>query len=137
MMKKDGIVRHVLIAVLLACFYVSGYLHKGVVVPTRKAVRFCKERHVIKWTIFILAIFLILLFLPLAMKQLRNSTLFAIYGILVIAYILSRFLLSYLYEEIPENDYEPYVSFVVPAMNEEKAICMTLERIYEVDYPRD
>ena len=103
----------------------------------KKARIFLKEKCIIKWMIFIFAIFLIILFLPLAMKQLHDSTLFAIYGILVIVYILSRFLLSYLYEEIPENEYEPSISFVVPAMNEEEAICMTLERIYEVDYPAD
>jgi hyaluronan synthase len=105
--------------------------------PIKKAARFYRQRNINKWIIFIFSIYFVLLFILLALRQLKSSTLFAIYGVMVVAYILSRFLLSYLYEAIPDNDYEPSVTFVIPAMNEEEAIAMTLEKIYEADYPRD
>jgi hyaluronan synthase len=105
--------------------------------PIKRAAKFFRQRNINKWIIFIFSIYLILFFLLLAIKQLQNSVLFATYGILVVIYILSRFLLSFLYDAIPDNGYEPSVTFVVPAMNEEGAIRETLEKIYEVDYPQD
>lgn len=105
--------------------------------PIKKALRLFIRKNINKWLVFIFAIYLVLIFVLVSTRQLRNSTLLATYGILVTAFILSRFLLSYFYEAIPDNDYEPSVTFVVPAMNEGDAIKMTLEKIYEVDYPRD
>jgi hyaluronan synthase len=105
--------------------------------PIIKAAKFYKQKNINKWIIFMFCIYMVLFFLLLAIKQLENSVLFATYGILVVIYILSRFLLSFLYDAIPDNGYEPSVTFVVPAMNEGEAISMTLQKIYEVDYPLD
>ncbi len=105
--------------------------------PIKKALRLFIAKNINKWALFVFAIYLVLVFMAVTTRQLKNSALLAAYGILVTAFILSRFLLSYFYEAIPDNDYEPSVTFVVPAMNEGDAIKMTLEKIYQVDYPRE
>ena len=104
--------------------------------PIARAIQLYKQKSVSRWIIFVFSIYLVMLFMLLAIKQMRYSIFFAIYGILVVVYILSRFLLSYFYEPVPENGYEPYITFIVPAMNEADAIRTTLEKIYKVDYPR-
>ncbi|OFW59900.1 MAG: hypothetical protein A2W01_11955 [Candidatus Solincola sediminis] len=94
-------------------------------------------KNINRWALFVFAIYLVLVFMAITTRQLKNSMLLATYGIIVTGYILSRFLLSYFYEAIPDNDYEPSVTFVVPAMNEGGAIKKTLEYIYQADYPRE
>lgn len=90
-----------------------------------------------KWMLFVSVIYLVLVFRFVVIDQLDSSLFFSIYGVLVIVYIISRFLFAYFYDTIPDNDYEPTVTFVVPAYNEEGVIKVTLETIYKVDYPRE
>lgn len=103
----------------------------------KKAFKLFAGKSLNKWALFILTVYVVLVFAVVATRQVWNSVLLATYGIVVVVYILSRFLFSYFYEAIPDNDYEPTVTFVVPAMNEGAAIETTLEKIFEVDYPRE
>jgi hyaluronan synthase len=69
-------------------------------------------------------------------SYLNKSIFFSFYSIIIICYIFSRFLLSYLHRRVPEEiGYEPTVSFVVPAKNEEDNIYETITRFSEVEYP--
>lgn len=64
---------------------------------------------------------------------------FAIYGLTVCTYILSRFFLSLFYRpgKGSEPDHEPAVAVVMPAFNEEDAIHRSVRSLLEVDYPQD
>lgn len=64
---------------------------------------------------------------------------FAIYGLTVCAYILSRFFLSLFYRpgKGRDPDYEPTVAIVMPAFNEEDAIARSIRSLLTVDYPRE
>ncbi|HNX95221.1 MAG TPA: glycosyltransferase [Holophaga sp.] len=61
---------------------------------------------------------------------------FNTYGILVSAYILSRFILAVFYRP-PEHTpgYEPTVTAMVVCKNEEKAIYKTIQGIFQANYP--
>jgi hyaluronan synthase len=105
--------------------------------PIKNAIEIIVEKSVSKWAVFFFVIYLIFIFIFIATRQLRNSVLLASYGILVTAFILSRFLLAFFYEPVPDNSFEPSVTFIVPAMNEGESIKRTLEKIYEVNYPKE
>ncbi|MEX2195521.1 MAG: glycosyltransferase [Thermoleophilaceae bacterium] len=64
---------------------------------------------------------------------------FAIYGLTVCGYILSRFLLSLFYRpgKGREAEHEPTVAVVMPAFNEEDAIARSVHSLLDVDYPHD
>ena len=63
---------------------------------------------------------------------------FALYGIAVTAYILSRFALAEKFEyEKPGQLFLPSVSVIIPAYNEEKLIGQTLKHHINSDYPSD
>src|SRR5262249_23716118 len=65
-----------------------------------------------------------------------DNLFFSVYSVIIVAYILSRFVLSYLHRPVPlATDYEPTISFVVPAKNEEDNIYETLARFARVEYP--
>jgi len=104
---------------------------------TRAAVKICKDKKISLWVVFLLIIYFIFVFKFVTINEAFNSWLFGSYGVLITVYILTRFLLSFFYEPVPDNDYEPTVTFVVPAMNEEDVIKITLEAIYKVDYPKE
>jgi hyaluronan synthase len=57
------------------------------------------------------------------------------YGLIVCAYIVSRFLLSMVYRGAPERGLEPHVAIVMPALNEEEAIGESLRSLLGADYP--
>ena len=62
---------------------------------------------------------------------------FGVYGLVVCAYILTRFLLSLFYRLPPDSGIEPTVAVVIPAYNEEAAIASTVRAILALDYPRE
>ena len=64
---------------------------------------------------------------------------FAIYGLTVCTYILSRFFLSLFYRSGKgrEAGHEPTVAVVMPAFNEEDAIARSVQSLLAVDYPAD
>jgi hyaluronan synthase len=88
------------------------------------------------WAAFFGVIYVIL-FLKLSMDgYLSHNAFFGVYSVVIVLYIFSRFLLSYLHRAIPaQNGYEPTISFVVPAKNEGDNIYETIKRFGEVEYP--
>jgi len=60
---------------------------------------------------------------------------FGIYGLVVVTYIVSRFVLSLLYRKPRDAGLEPTVAVVMPAFNEEEAIAASLRSLLAVDYP--
>jgi hyaluronan synthase len=62
---------------------------------------------------------------------------FAVYGVVVIAYITSRFLLSLPYRPPAAAGLEPCVAIVMPAFNEEQGIAGSLRSLLALDYPED
>jgi hyaluronan synthase len=62
---------------------------------------------------------------------------FATYGILVAAYIVSRFALSLCYRSAPDAGLEPRVAIVMPAFNEQQAIAVSIRSLLALDYPPD
>ena len=57
------------------------------------------------------------------------------YGLLVGAYILARFVISFFYRNVPEVGLHPSVAVVMPAFNEEQAIATSIQSILDLDYP--
>jgi hyaluronan synthase len=90
------------------------------------------------WFLFFLTIYLIFLIKVTTGSYLNDSIFFGIYSVSITLYIFTRFLLAYLHRSIPADvRYEPSVSFVVPAKNEEDNIAETLKRFGEVEYPME
>src|SRR4051812_43291768 len=88
------------------------------------------------WLLFFFIIYLILLVKLTNASLLSHNMFFAVYSLTITLYIFSRFLLSYLHAPVYiDSDYEPTITFVVPAMNEEDNIAETIFRFAEVDYP--
>lgn len=65
------------------------------------------------------------------------SPLFYAYSITILAYIISRFLISWRHRSPEPGGYAPRVSIVISVRNEEKAIGRTVETCYQTDYPAD
>lgn len=90
------------------------------------------------WFLFMLIIYIILVLKVVTYGAVVDNLFFGIYSILITIYILSRFLLAYFHrQEKVDLSYQPTVTFVVPAKNEEDNIKETIERFAEVDYPKD
>jgi len=90
------------------------------------------------WFLFFGIIYVIVLVKVSTGSYVNHNLFFAIYSIVIVLYIFSRFLLSYLHKTLPvEDGYEPSVTFVVPAKNEEDNIYETIHRFSEVDYPAE
>lgn len=88
------------------------------------------------WLAFFIVVYLILLLKVVTYETLYDNLFFGIYSLLITTYILSRFLLAYFHKPVKADpSYEPTVSFVVPAKNEEENIAETLRRFAHVDYP--
>lgn len=62
---------------------------------------------------------------------------FAAYGIVVAAFIVTRFALSLAYRPARDAGLEPYVAIVMPAFNEEEAIASSIRSLLALDYPQD
>ena len=83
-----------------------------------------------------LVIYIILILKAITYESFYTDWFFGVYSFLVTTYILSRFLFAYFHKPVRFNpDYEPTVSFVVPAKNEEDNIAETIRRFAQADYP--
>ncbi|PIR84107.1 chitin synthase [Candidatus Kaiserbacteria bacterium CG10_big_fil_rev_8_21_14_0_10_51_14] len=90
------------------------------------------------WFLFFLVIYVILLLKVVTYHTIYDHFFFGFYSILITTYILSRFILSYLHKPISyDPNYQPSVTFVVPAKNEEDNIAETIRRFAEVEYPKE
>ncbi len=88
--------------------------------------------------LFFISLYVILLLKMITFQSLYDNIFFGFYSLLITTYILSRFVFAYLKKPIPYDEgYEPSVTFVVPAMNEEDNIAETIRRFAHVDYPRE
>ena len=86
---------------------------------------------------FFVILYVIAMIKVVSWESLNDHLLFGIYSWLITGYILSRFLLAYFHRSIPvDPDYEPTVSFVVPAKNEGDNIAETLRCFYRANYPK-
>ena len=88
------------------------------------------------WFIFFFIIYAILLIKITTGSYLNDDIFFGIYSVAITLYIFTRFLLAYLHRPVRVDlTFEPSVTFVVPAKNEEDNIAETIRRFSEVDYP--
>src|ERR687889_1809636 len=70
-------------------------------------------------------------------QMIRIDPYFAVYGLVVCAYIVSRFMLSVVYRSTPDAGIEPTVAVVTPAYNEEAAIADSIRAVLALDYPEE
>jgi len=94
----------------------------------------------VSWLGLLFVIFSIILIKFITLESYDGDYLFATYSIIVSAYILLRFGLSYFYEPDParfDTSKLPSVVAAVPVKNEEKDVYKTLLRIAKSDYPRN
>ncbi len=106
----------------------------------RKLYNSYKGRHVNAWILFLIGVYAVVVIKFVTFKEINNNTLFAAYSIAVSFYILSRFGLAYFYDPSAaafDPNYQPTVSFAVPAKNEGENIRETILRIAQVNYPKD
>lgn len=90
------------------------------------------------WFLFFLAIYVILILKVMTIEVIFTSLFFGTYSILITTYILSRFLLAYFHKPVrTDPSYEPTITFVVPAKNEEAHIAETIRRFGQVEYPKE
>jgi hyaluronan synthase len=67
----------------------------------------------------------------------RADLVFMVYGAVVVAYIVGRFLVSVAYRAPRDVGLEPRVAIVMPAFNEEEVIAHSLRSLLALDYPAD
>lgn len=96
-----------------------------------------------------LIIFLIVLLKSKTSSDFWSSPLLLIYTIFITSFELSRLISAAMYStsnrnilktgriNMPEEDYEPSVSFVIPCKNEGESIGMTIDKCFEADYPAE
>ncbi len=90
------------------------------------------------WLVFFLIIYVILLVKIGTGSYLNDNIFFRVYSVVITGYIFSRFVLAYMHKGVAiDPTYEPSITFVVPAKNEEDNIAETLKRFAEVDYPKE
>jgi len=90
------------------------------------------------WFLLFLVVYAIIVLKAVTFESISNHVFFGLYSILITTYIFSRFLLAYLHKPVRyDAAYEPSVTFVVPAKNEEDNIAETIRRFAEVDYPKE
>lgn len=90
------------------------------------------------WFVFFFAIYIILFLKVITYQSLYDDIFFGVYSLLITSYILSRFVFAYLKKPVHHNAaFEPSVTFVVPAKNEEDNIAETIRRFGTIHYPRE
>lgn len=90
------------------------------------------------WFVFFVIIYIILFLKALTYGTIMNNIFFGFYSLLITTYILSRFIFAYFHKPIAYNPaYQPSITFVVPAKNEEDNIGETIRRFSQVDYPKE
>ena len=71
------------------------------------------------------------------LEVLTSDPLFGLYGLVVVYYIVSRFIFSFFYRPSKDRGMEPRVAIVMPGFNEEDAIASSLRSLLALDYPQD
>jgi hyaluronan synthase len=90
------------------------------------------------WVLFFVIVYVILLFKVVSADSISNHVFFGLYSVIITSYIFSRFIFSYFHRPFRiDRRYEPSISFVVPAKDEEDNIAKTIRRFAEVEYPGD
>lgn len=90
------------------------------------------------WFSFFLVIYAILVLKIITYNSIEDHIVFGFYSILITTYILSRFVIAYFHKPVTVDlFYEPSVTFVVPAKNEEDNIRETIRRFGNVHYPKE
>jgi len=76
---------------------------------------------------------------PLFFVRLQDfqSSLFWLYSISMVLFLLFMYSLTSTYKPLPDLGYRPYVSVVIPAKNEEGVIQKTIHAVLDSDYPQD
>jgi hyaluronan synthase len=88
------------------------------------------------WFLFFFIIYAIFLIKAITTGNIPHNIFFGLYSIVITLYILSRFLFAYFHRKTPPDpSYQPTVTFVVPAKNEEDNIAETIRRFSQVNYP--
>ncbi|RJQ31530.1 glycosyltransferase family 2 protein [Candidatus Parcubacteria bacterium] len=89
------------------------------------------------WFIFLFIVYLIFLIKIATIDNYQNNLFFQAYSMIVTGFILSRFLFAYFHRPVAmDENYQPSVTFVVPAKNEQDNIAETIMRFNRVDYPK-
>jgi len=90
------------------------------------------------WFMFFFTIYVILILKVNTSGSIADHIFFSAYSVIITIYIFSRFLLAHFHKKVVvDMNYQPTVTFVVPAKNEGGNIGKTIERFAEVDYPMD
>lgn len=102
-------------------------------------IRIKKYTETINWLLFFFCLYVIALIKFITFFTFLNENIFfLVYSTIVTIYIFSRFLLAYFYKTIPcDLSYEPTITFVVPAKNEEDNVAETIRKFSLVNYPKD
>lgn len=88
------------------------------------------------WFFFFAIIYIIMLFKVVTYDSIDDHFFFGAYSLLITSYILSRFFLAHVHKPVRADlTYEPSISFIVPAKNEEEHIGETIRRFADVEYP--
>lgn len=88
--------------------------------------------------LFLVIVYLVMLIKVTTISSMTDEIFFGAYSVTITTYIFSRFILSYFHRSMPyDKNYEPTISFVVPAKNEGGNIAKTLLRFGQVDYPME
>ncbi len=87
--------------------------------------------------LFFFVLYLIILLKSMTSYYFDHGLIFTIYSVTIGVYILSRFCLAYFYSTVAyDENYEPTVTFVVPAKNEEDNIRETILCFTRAHYPK-
>lgn len=87
---------------------------------------------------YVSSIVSVLVYKLYTVRHFSDADFFALYGIAVTAYILSRFALAGYFKPMSfKQEILPNVTVVIPAYNEEKLIAQTLDYHVKSDYPKD
>ena len=65
------------------------------------------------------------------------ASLFQVYSVLMVSFLIITNVLTVSYTPVPDRGYRPSVSVIVPAKNEEKGIAETIQALLKSDYPDD
>jgi hyaluronan synthase len=79
----------------------------------------------------------ILFYRATSTKVFERELVFAIYGVVVAFYLLTRFLLSLFYRPHEDVGLEPTAAIVMPGFNEEDVIATSMRSLLAVDYPEE
>ncbi len=85
--------------------------------------------------LFAVVVIIILYFVISNIYAFWDNPLFKIYSLLVAGYVLTRFSMAAFYRPPQITGFQPTVTVIIAAMNEELSIRKTIDYIYECDYP--